>query len=410
MSGPDPKIDYNPLSPQVLADPFPTYAQMRAQCPVGYFDGLDVPYHVLFRYEDVREASTDTRYFSAKLGASPTYRETATMTDDGPAHIAFRNTFQLRLMPRKLKTYEPHAERFAEALVAAMQARGNSGELHDDFAEPFPVRVAAVIFGVDDADPKVLSTHADRLLNSAWMADSPERHQEYVQAAHDFFTGYIEARFAMLERAGIADPRPEHVGGVLPDDIISDLVCAQVMGRPLSRQEMFLLLQVLLVGGYETSTFMITNCLWRLLEDRSRWEAVKADPERLIPIAIEESLRFDPPGLGLWRTAACPVSRHGVDIPENGKVQMSYGSANRDPSVFEDGDAFRLDRPLTQARKHMTFGAGPHVCVGQHLARMDMAVALRTLIRRMPDLRLNGPTERVANFGFWGRRKLPVAW
>jgi len=89
---------------------------------------------------------------------------------------------------------------------------------------------------------------------------------------------------------------------------------------------------------------------------------------------------------------------------------MSYGSANRDPAVFEDGEAFRLDRTLQQARRHLTFGAGPHMCVGQHLARMDMAVALRALFRGLPDLRLDGPTERVGNFGFWGRKKMPVTW
>lgn len=405
-----PKIAYDPLSPEVMADPFPTYAKMRAQCPVAYYDGLDVPYHVLFRYEDVREASTDVSLYSAKYGASPTFRDTFTLTDDGPAHLAFRNVFQTRLMPRALKTYEPYAERFAEALVADMLAKGRRGDLHDDFAVPLPVKVAAVVLGVADADYRVLGLHADRLLNSAWMASDPSKYLAYAREVEDFFNRYLDQRLALLEAAGVEEPGPEHVGGVLPDDTMSDLICGRVMDRRLTRAEMIALLQVLLVGGYETSTFMITNCLWRLLEDRSRWEAVKAEPERLIPIAIEESLRFDPPGLGLWRTTACPVARHGETLPAHGKVQMSYGSANRDADVFEDGDSFRLDRPLAQARKHLTFGAGPHMCVGQHLARMDMAVALKTLIRRMPDLRLDGPTERVANFGFWGRKTLPVAW
>ena len=403
------KIDYNPLDPEVMADPFPTYARMRAECPVAHFDGLDVPYHILFRYEDVREASTDTSQYTAKFGASPTFRDTFTMTDDGPSHLAFRNVFQERLMPRGVKAYEPDAERFAEELVAAMKAKGHA-DLHDDFAVPLPVKVAAVIIGVADADYRILGRHAERLLNSAWMAADPDKYRDYLAEVEDFFNGYIDARLATLEAAGVSEPGREHLGALLPDDIISDLICGKVMDRRLTRPEMLALLQVLLVGGYETSTFMITNCIWRLLEDRSRWEAVKADPDRLIPIAIEESLRFDPPGLGLWRTTACPVAKHGEVIPEHYKVQMSYGSANRDPAMFEDGDSFRLDRTVAQARRHLTFGAGPHMCVGQHLARMDMAVALRALIRGLPDLRLDGETERVANFGFWGRKKLPVAW
>jgi len=404
------KIPYDPLDPGVLEDPFPTYAKMRSECPVAHFDGLDVPYHVLFRYDDVREASTDTNQYTAKYGASPTFRDPGTLSDDGPSHLAFRNTFQERLMPRGVKAYEADAERFADGLIAAMKAKGRHGDLHDDFAEPLPVQVAAVILGVGDADHRILSLHAQRLLNSAWMAEDPDKYREYVVEVDAFFNGYIDAREQRLRDAGVSEPGREHVGTLLPDDVISDLICGRVMGRKLARREMLSLLQVLLVGGYETSTFMITNCVWRLLEDRSRWEAVRADPDRLIPIAIEESLRFDPPGLGLWRTTVCPVRKHGQDIPEMTKVQMSYASANRDPEVFDDPESFRLDRPLSEARRHMTFGAGPHLCVGQHLARMEMAVALRVLVRRLPGLRLAGETERVGNFGFWGRRRLPVAW
>ncbi|MDB5446165.1 MAG: bioI 2, partial [Phenylobacterium sp.] len=104
------------------------------------------------------------------------------------------------------------------------------------------------------------------------------------------------------------------------------------------------------------------------------------------------------------------VELHGRRIPAHAKVQMSYGSANRDPRVFSDPDSFRLDRPQAETRRHLTFGAGAHTCIGQHLSRLEMTLALQALFARLPGLRLAGETERVENFGFWGRGKLPVAW
>jgi len=89
---------------------------------------------------------------------------------------------------------------------------------------------------------------------------------------------------------------------------------------------------------------------------------------------------------------------------------MSYASANRDPAVFERPDEFRLDRDLLEMRRHMTFGAGAHVCIGQHLSRMEMSITLKAFVERLPNLRLNGEMERVNNFGFWGRKKMPIAW
>jgi len=146
------------------------------------------------------------------------------------------------------------------------------------------------------------------------------------------------------------------------------------------------------------------------LEEReARWERLKREPE-LIELAIEESLRFDSPTLGMWRTSKCPVELHGVEIPAKSKVMMTFGSANRDETLFTDPDTFSLDRPLPEARRHYSFGAGPHVCPGAPLSRMEGRLALAALLERLPDLRLDGPTTRIKGFNFWGRRSLPVAW
>jgi cytochrome P450 len=167
----------------------------------------------------------------------------------------------------------------------------------------------------------------------------------------------------------------------------------------------------LLIAGHETSTSLITNCVWRLLEDRpSRWDRLLAEPS-LVANAVEESLRFDPPVLGLCRTSAEDVPVNGVTILAGEKVMVLYASANRDASRFPDRpDEFLVDRPLLEARKHYSFSWGIHHCLGAHLARLTARVAIEELLARLPTLRIDGETERVASPFLWGRHALPVAW
>jgi cytochrome P450 len=337
-------------------------------------------------------------------------RKPGVISEDGPPHMAFRLLVQGRLMPKSLEKYRPRLTEITGELVDRMLAGGNRGDLHDQLALPLPVRTTALLLGIVDADYQELVDATEALMLFGWTLDNLDDYFAVQARLYRFFDQYIDAREQALRDAGIEEAGPEHVGTVVPDDLISDVVCGKVQGRRAERAEMQELLRSLLIGGIETTTYLITNSVWRLLEDRSRWEAVGADPERLIPIAIEESLRHDPPGLGLWRTTAKPVEVCGWSIPGDAKVQMSYGSANRDPDVFSEPNEFKLDRPMSEIRQHLTFGAGPHNCVGQHVARLEATLALQALHTRMPGLRLDGETRRVPNFGFWGRLKMPVAW
>jgi len=165
------------------------------------------------------------------------------------------------------------------------------------------------------------------------------------------------------------------------------------------------------VGGNETTTSLITNCVWRLLQQRELWDAVCADPARLAEVAVEESLRFDAPVLGLFRTTTTPVELHGVEVPERTKVMMLFASANRDAQAWDDPDSFRLDRDLAQLRRQqLAFGAGVHFCLGAPLARLEAKVALELLATALPGLRLDGEPERIEPFLLWGKRTMPVRW
>ena len=125
---------------------------------------------------------------------------------------------------------------------------------------------------------------------------------------------------------------------------------------------------------------------------------------------MEESLRFDPPVLGLCRTNNVATEVGGVAIPEDSKVMVLYASANRDPALFTNPDEFRLDRPLTDLKKHLAFSWGIHYCLGAGLARLSGRIAVETLASRFPTMRLAGDTKRLDAPFLWGRKVLPVAW
>jgi cytochrome P450 len=268
--------------------------------------------------------------------------------------------------------------------------------------------VIARLLGISEHDLDHFATMSDDLTRTYNLPD-PAASAPARARLDAYFQGEIDHRRALLAEAGVTEPAESDLGTVLPNDMISGFVVAEYQGRRLTDHEMQWVLLLLMLGGNETSTALLTNVLWRLLEDRSRWEAVRAD-RRLVEVAIEESLRHDPPVLGLFRTATHPVELHGVTVPEKAKVMVCYASANRDAAVWDDPEEFRLDRPLDALRRHLSFGFGAHFCPGAALARIEARIALHELLERFPDLRLDGPTTRIEAFNLWGRATLPVAW
>ena len=143
-----------------------------------------------------------------------------------------------------------------------------------------------------------------------------------------------------------------------------------------------------------------------MLEKPERWQTLLED-QSLIPQVVEESLRFDPPVLGLYRNTKRDIVLHGQMIPSGSKVYIHYAAANRDATVFPDPDEFDVSRI---PQRHMSFGLGVHFCLGATTARLEAEVALRVLLERLPDLRLIDRGERIGPFFLWGRKTLPLAW
>ncbi len=398
---------YDPNDPAVLENPWPVYAQMRERCPVHLHQDATHPFYTVFRAEDVRGVSSDAKVWSSRYSNAPVYMKAVGLMQDGQDHTDFRRLFSPRLMPQAVEKYRGLVEDIANGLIDDMLLK-QRGCLHDDFACPLPVKLIAHLLGIPAAENLRFKQWSDELAELGFGQDSARYAQVYQEVAA-FFSACLDQRRRALASAGIAEPGSEHLGGPIPDDFISLFLVSRYQGRRLSEHEMQFTLIGLMIGGNETTTSLITNCLWRLLEAPQRWEQLRRDPA-LIEVAIEESLRLDSPTLGMWRTNLCPVNLHGVEIPTKSKMMMAYGAANHDPAVFERPEEFRLDRPLPLLRRHLAFGTGPHTCPGAPLSRLEARIALRLFAERLPRLRLDGPSTRIKPFNFWGRRKMPVAW
>ena len=393
-------IDYDPFGAAVLADPGTAHSQLVQQCPVHHFQANGFDFYSLARYQDVLDALRDIETFSSHWGQSPHRTPPHGMLSDPPQHTMFRRMVLQAFTPRVVERMEPWVEALTDTLIDGLEAGGSGrGELHDDFACPLPVITIARILGVPEEMKDQFKYWSDIQVAGMGQIDRT-LYNTNRKELEDYFIVLVNQR-----RAARAEGRE------LPDDLISGLVvAAESAPRKIEDFDLLSVLLQLLVGGNETTTSLITNCVWRLLERRELWDQVVADPT-LVEVAIEESLRFDAPVLGLFRTNTCPVTVAGTEIPTDSKIQLLYSAADRDPAIFEDPDTFRLDRDVEfLRRRHLAFGSGIHHCLGAPLARMEARVAVAALVRRLPGLHLDGPTERIEPFLLYGRHRLPVRW
>jgi cytochrome P450 len=401
---------FNPLDPAVMAAGGAAYSELRARSPFYHFRDGDLQYWITSDYDEVRNyVLQDNPVWSFKWGNAhkDTAHDTGIVTDN-PFHNKFRAMLLPGLTPRAMNVLRPQLEAIATELIDRMVQK-TRGDFHDEFALPMPARVMCLMLGIPQEDYLQYKQWADELQELMFHDAAPGSHKAIFAKIYEHFMGHVNQRRALLRDAGIAEPSVEHLGSVVPDDYISRSVVSKVDGRPLTDMEIINICATFLTGGQETTTNLLTNCLWRLLEVPERWEQVKANPD-LIDVAIEESLRFDPPVLAHFRTSLHATQMHGEDIPEHGKLMFSIAGVNRDPQQFSSPDEFRLDRPLEEVRKHLAFGAGVHFCMGAPVARLEARIALQALIARLPNLRLDGQPERIVTWMYWGRHTMPVRW
>ena len=403
-------VDYDPFSADVLANPFAAYAELRSECPVHQFDGYTHPLFTATRYDDVVELLTTLDRWSSNWGQMPSYEERGCLFSDPPVHTGYRKIVQKSFAPRLVARMEPEIVALVGELLDEMQARGH-GDLHDDLACPLPVLIIAKILGVPTSDLAQFKQWSDDILAGVNKPDRSIAIADPRRELDEYMLDQLEHRRALLRNAGLepGEVCDDVLGDVLPDDVMSGLLVATLNGRSLDDRELLILLNQLLVGGNETTTSLITNLFWRLLDDTEQLNKLLGDPS-LDANAVEESLRLDAPVLGLYRTAVGDQQLSGVDIADRAKIMATFGAANRDPAYFSEPDRFLVDRDPAELRKHVAFGLGHHFCPGAHLSRLEARIALRLTIDRFPGLRREGESERIVPFILWGRRTLPVRW
>jgi cytochrome P450 len=384
------QFDHN--SPEFIANPYPVYSELRERDPVHFSEAYG-GYYVLTRYEDVRNALLDWELFSsARPGVTSIpasvkrdFQEIP-LEFDPPDHTPYRKLISQFFTRNAIKELEPGFHDIAAGLLGPMVEAGG-GDFVQDFALPYVSRVLAYFLQVPGADS-----------------------ERWIQWAKAIFHGRLTDR-AMADRASdemiayvdsLAEERRQAPG----HDLFSVLVTAQFHGRALTAEELHGYGVLMLNAGQETSVNGIGNSLWYLAEHPDDRERLMREPE-LLDDAIEEFLRLMSPIQLLGRTTTAQTVLHGRDVPAESTVAMCYAAANRDPERFTDADQCVIDR---RPNPHLAFGSGPHTCLGAHLARAEIRVALQEVFRMMPGYRLDpdGSIEFTPHGDLRGFWKLPM--
>jgi cytochrome P450 len=412
---------YDPCRPEWRDDPYPLYRELRDTAPVYWAPATGG--FCVSRYDDVMFVLRNPELFSSRAmftflmnqgyegrpplswpmvrflvkfvwrtRLNPLEFTTARnlIAEDGERHATLRNIVNRGFTPRRIAAWEARAR----VLVAEAMAKLRSGapfDLVEDLAIPLPVSIIAEMLGVETARQSDFKRWSDTIIH---LATGPGRGDPFAPRTAN----------AMIELLAYLRRVVEERKRRPTDDLVSAIVAEQEGESALSVREVVQFVLLLLVAGNETTTNLIGNAVAALLDHPSELARVAADPA-LVPDAIEETLRYDPPIQMLFRTATQDVEIAGTRIPKGSYVVPLLGSANRDERQFPEPDRFDIGR---RAQGHVGFGFGKHFCLGASLARLETRVALEALVADLVQLEPRGPRERVDSFLVRGPRRLEL--
>ena len=379
--------------------PYDLLATLRSNCPVSLTESGA---YFLARYGDVLAATKNIDAFRASFrepGVVVPPEEQLISEIPEPRHTKIRRIINSAIAQHRIDRVEPFVRTLCNALLDDLLARAG-GDLVADYVTPIPATVIAHVLGADPADHPRFALWSDLIVQSAYATKNRREDGEEGEGLAGVAPEFVDHLDAMIaERRAMADP---------PDDFITRLVHIEVDGERLTDLELRTQLAFLLISGNETTRHMIGNVLETVCSDSSLFARMRVERD-LVPMVIEESLRHDSPIHVLIRDCTKDTSVDDVAIPAGSKVAFGLASANRDEQTYDTPDAFRLDRP--NARNHLAFGGGPHVCPGAALARLEGRVALDVFLDRVKAVSLEDGYRREAVPVFWahGPRRLPVA-
>ncbi len=307
---------------------------------------------------------------------------------DPPEHHAYRSILQQAFTRRAMDRWETElVAPLVHGMIDGFEADGH-GDLVKQLLFPFPVTVIAALLGLPEADLPQFHRLAVELIG---VSVDWDRAISASAALRDYLASIVADR-----RAHPAD------------DMISVLACAEHDGQQLTDEDIYAFVRLLLPAGAETTYRSSSNLLFGLLSHPDQLEAVRAD-RSLLPQAIEEGIRWEPPLLIIMRTAARDTEVCGVPIPRSAAVICNLGSANHDDSRWDRAEEFDIFR---ESLPHIGFASGPHTCLGMHLARMETRVAIEAVLDRLPGLRFDNdqPPPYISGVTFRAPPALPLRW
>jgi cytochrome P450 len=358
--------DFDHFDAAYVDNPYPIWDELRATCPIAHTDrylGVYMP----TRHEDIRSIAYDTEHFSSRRIVVRENRlpllSSPPITSDPPAHRAQRMVLLPMFTPHAVKRHEPRARAICRELIARFSGGiGCDGAV--DYAQEIPVRVIASMLGISEQA-------GDQFRK--WILEMLELGTT-DQAVHLRASAEVAAFFAEQ----IAKRR-----GAPGDDLISYLLHARTDGQPLSEDHIIGTLRLLLVAGIDTTWSAIGSCLWHLATHAADRRRLVAEPP-LLATTVEELLRAYAP-VTMAREVVKETQINGCRFEAGEMVLLPFPAANRDPALFADADRVVIDR--TQNR-HAAFGLGIHRCIGSHLARMEITVALQEWLSTVPEFAL----------------------
>jgi len=373
----------------------PTYERLRREEPVTR---VTYPYGgegwLVTSYDETKFVLGDPRFSRARTVGQDVPRMQPLITpggsilnQDGADHARMRRLVSKAFTVRRIEELRPRAQQITDDLLDRLD---NPADLVEGFTTPFPITIICELLGVPFEDRAEFRGWSDQVMATVG-GHTPEEAMDGMRKLHAYFTDLVAKR----------RERPT-------DDLYSALVAARDNEDRLSEEELVRFGMTLLVAGHETTANMLANSVVTLFEHPDAMKRLREDPDTL-PNAIEELLRFIPlgSGAGFPRIATEDVQVGDVLVKEGEAVLVVVSSANRDESVYPQSDELDLDREVGQ---HLQFGHGIHFCLGSQLARMELQVALGTLLRRMPGLRLAEPVEFRKGSLVRGPLRLVVAW
>jgi cytochrome P450 len=383
--------DFDPLDPAIAADPYPYYRALLAGERVHYNAKRDV--YILSRYSDVRDAARNHEVLSSAGGVtfsqgSPPFLPTS----DQPVHSRMRKQLTPGLTRSALQTWRPMVDQLAREVVGGLLTK-TTADIVADVATPMTMRTIANVLGVSGGDEATFR----RLSNQAIRITDVNLSVSGLVSLMQGITGFRQLRALFTHRRD---------NGLLGNSTVLGQLAAHAEHGRLSDSELSLFAVLLMVAGFETSANMISTLFLTLADYPDQFELLAQRPE-LIPLAIEEQLRFMSPVQNICRTTRADYPVGDAVIPAGSLVLLAWGAANRDPRQFDDPDVFRADR---RPAGHLAFGAGIHGCPGAQLARMEGQAVLREVVANIDRIDVVEPPTWTTNANLLGLNRLRVAF